>query len=84
MTMYRVDLVQTVIEEATVYVEASSTDAAVDMAMKKSLYDGDVKWHFADSQTDPEVLTVTPVQRADLQERWNKGAADITELADLR
>jgi hypothetical protein len=62
--MFRVDLVQTVVEEATVFIEANSADEAEALALSK-VNDGDihVSWHFCDAKGDAEVIEVTP---------WNK------------
>ena len=55
--MYRVDLVQTVIEETTVYVEANTHDEAEVLALQHCFDDG-VKWNYCDTKDDPEVIAV--------------------------
>ena len=80
MTLYRVDLVQTVIEETTVYIEANSEEDAATRGLDKAMHDAsEVRWDFCDAKDDPEVIAVAPVQRPDLEEKWNKGAAAIAD-----
>ena len=71
MTIYRVDLVQTVIEETTIYIEANNKEDAAEQAIDRALTGEDVKWSFADCKDDrPEILAVEPVKRS---EKWAEG-----------
>ena len=79
MTLYRVDLVQTVVEETTVYIEANNEEDAADKAMAKSLSEDEVGWEFCDTKNDPEVISVTPVERPDLAEKWARAKDDILD-----
>ena len=80
MTMYRVDLVQTVIEETTVYVEANDAEDAATRGLDKAMHDAaEVRWDFCDCKDDPEVIAAVPVERSDLTEKWNKGVAAVAD-----
>jgi hypothetical protein len=53
MATHRVELVQTVIERATVWIEANSEDEAAKLALTE-----DAEWRFAEAYGDIEVIDV--------------------------
>ena len=61
--MYRVDMVQTVIEETSIYIEANNEDEAAEKALEENARDGTtVQWDFCDAKDDPEVIAVEAVK----------------------
>jgi hypothetical protein len=57
MPTFKVELAQTVIERATVYVEASDEDAAEKLALEESII-GYAEFRFCESASDIEVIGV--------------------------
>jgi hypothetical protein len=60
-TTYRVKLMQTVIEQATVGIEASTEAEAARLALTE-----DAEWRFAEAYGDIEVIDVREVQTTEL------------------
>jgi hypothetical protein len=58
---FRVELAQTVIERATVWIEASTADEAAKLALTE-----DAEWRFAEAYGDIEVIDVHEVQTTEL------------------
>lgn len=57
MTRFRIGLVQTVVEEATVFVEADSFEEAEQRAIAQANA-GEVEWRFLDVTEPVEVVSV--------------------------
>jgi hypothetical protein len=55
MTTFKVELAQTTIERATVFIECGSADEAERLAVKESRH---ADWHFAEAYGDIEVIGV--------------------------
>jgi len=62
MPRYRVELAQTVIERATVWIEASNEQEAEDLALAQVTTGQGTDWRFHDSVGDIEVLATTEQQ----------------------
>lgn len=60
MTKYRVDIVQRVVEAATMYIEAASQEEAEDLAVRRALL-GLVNWSFLEAPENPEVVRCEPI-----------------------
>lgn len=59
--MYRVELIQTVYEGASVYIEADNPERAEELALRKAnglSEEGNVRWKFVDTHGDIEVTEV--------------------------
>jgi len=56
MATYRIELAQTVIERATVWIEANTDDEAAKLALTE-----DAEWRFAEAYGDIEVIDVQPI-----------------------
>jgi hypothetical protein len=72
MTRYRVELAQTVIERATVWIEANSQDEAEALALAESAINL-ADWRFAESFGDIEVLDIQKVittEKAHGDQNW--------------
>jgi hypothetical protein len=61
MATYRIELAQTVIERATVWIEANSQDEAEALALTESSI-GFANWRFAESFGDIEVIDVHQIK----------------------
>ena len=57
MTKYRVDLVQTVYEGATLYVDADSEEQAGALALEHA-YDDGVQWRFTESVGNADIINI--------------------------
>jgi len=57
MPKFRFGLTQTVIEGATVYIDALTQEAAEELVLGKAMQ-GDVEWRFLEAQGDVEIVTV--------------------------
>jgi hypothetical protein len=55
--IYRIGLTQTVVEEATVFIEAASLEEAEELALKRA-NDGVVEWRFLEAPEPIEIVTV--------------------------
>ncbi len=56
MPKFRIGLVQTVTEEATLFIEAESREEAEEMAVRKA-YEGEIKWSFLEAADPVSVVT---------------------------
>jgi hypothetical protein len=61
MARFKIELAQTAIERATVWIEASNEDEAAKLALSESSI-GLADWRFAESFGDIEVIDVHQVQ----------------------
>lgn len=57
MARFKIELAQTVIERATVWIEANSEDEAAKLALTE-----DAEWRFAEAYGDIEVIDVQQLQ----------------------
>jgi hypothetical protein len=61
MSRFKVEMAQTVIERATVWIEASTEAEAAKLALTE-----DAEWRFAEAYGDIEVIDVREVQTTEL------------------
>jgi hypothetical protein len=61
MAKFRVELVQSVIETAIVYVEANNTEQAEELALNQVTTGSGADWKFKDVLDGVEVLSVQPI-----------------------
>lgn len=60
MPKYRVGLIQTVVEESTVFIDAPDREEAERLALAKA-NEGEVEWEFLEAPDPVRVVTVDPV-----------------------
>jgi hypothetical protein len=67
MATYRVELSQTVVETAVLWIEANDQQEAKDLALERVEAEADIEWRFAEAWGDIEIIDIREVQTTELK-----------------